>query len=77
MDQIAVDFRALEEGENGLRRLVDEIDVNLTEFEGHVAQLLDSWSGQAANAYRAAQDEWDAAVAGMHENVRARCTCCW
>ena len=70
MDQIAVDFRALEEGEDALRRLVDEIDINLTELEGYVAQLLNSWSGEAADAYRAAQDEWGAAVAGMRENVR-------
>ncbi|WP_249124530.1 WXG100 family type VII secretion target [Saccharopolyspora erythraea] len=70
MDQIAVDFRALEEGEDSLRRMVDEIDTNLNELEGYVARLLGNWSGEAADAYRAAQDEWDAAVAGMRENVR-------
>ncbi|QUH06323.1 WXG100 family type VII secretion target [Saccharopolyspora erythraea] len=64
-----MDFRALEEGEDALRRLVDEIDTSLTELESYVAQLLDNWAGEAAEAYRAAQGEWDAAVAGMRDNV--------
>ncbi|MGI8310445.1 WXG100 family type VII secretion target [Saccharopolyspora hattusasensis] len=70
MDQIAVDFRALEAGEQALRRAVDEIDIQLTELEAVVSRLLGSWSGEAAEAYQAAQEEWDQAVAGMRENVR-------
>jgi WXG100 family type VII secretion target len=70
VDQIAVDFRALEAGEEALRRAVDEIDLQLTELEGVVARLLGSWSGEAAEAYQAAQAEWDQAVAGMRESVR-------
>ncbi|WP_235884003.1 WXG100 family type VII secretion target [Saccharopolyspora elongata] len=65
MEQIAVDFRALEAGEEALRHAVDEIDL-----EAVVARLLVSWSGEAADAYQAAQAEWDQAVAGMRENVR-------
>ncbi|MBB5159320.1 WXG100 family type VII secretion target [Saccharopolyspora phatthalungensis] len=70
MDRIAVDFRALEAGEEALRRAVDEIDARLGELEGVVTRLLSSWSGDAADAYQAAQEEWDLAVAGMCENVR-------
>jgi 6 kDa early secretory antigenic target len=70
VDQLAVDFRALEEGEAALRRSVDEIDAGLTELEGVVAQLLDTWTGEAAEAYRAAQHEWDKAVADMRQNIR-------
>ncbi|MGW5789156.1 WXG100 family type VII secretion target [Saccharopolyspora sp. NPDC003752] len=70
MGQIAVDFRALEEGEDALRRAVDEIDFQLTELEGVVARLLGSWNGEAADAYQAAQTEWDQAVAAMRETVR-------
>ena len=70
MDEIAVDFRALEEGEQGLRQAVDEIDHSLDELESYVVRLLDTWSGEAAEAYRAAQEEWDAAVTGMREDVR-------
>jgi ESAT-6 family protein len=70
VDQIAVDFRALEAGEDALRRAVDEIDLRLTDLEGVVARLLGTWTGEAADAYQAAQREWDQAVAGMRENVR-------
>lgn len=70
MDQVAVNFRALEEGEVSLRRAVDDIERSLTELEHSVAQLLDTWSGEAAEAYRVAQDEWDAAVAGMRDDLR-------
>ncbi|WP_223839192.1 WXG100 family type VII secretion target [Saccharopolyspora pogona] len=70
MEQIAVDFRALEAGEEALRRAVDEIDRQLSELEGVVARLLGSWTGEAADAYQAAQNEWDQAVAGMRDNVR-------
>jgi 6 kDa early secretory antigenic target len=69
VDQIAVDFRALEEGEASLRKAVDEIDHSLTELEGYVAQLVSVWSGEAAEAYRATQHEWDEAVANMREIV--------
>lgn len=64
-----MDFRALEKGEDALRRAVDEIDFQLTELEV-VGRLLGSWSGEAADAYHAAQAEWDQAVAGMRETVR-------
>ncbi len=43
-----MDFRALEAAEEALRRAVDEIDVRLSELEGVVAQLLGSWTGEAA-----------------------------
>jgi WXG100 family type VII secretion target len=70
VDEIAVDFRALEEGEASLRAAVNEIHAHLTELEGYVTQLLDTWSGEAAESYRAAQQEWDAAVEGMQQNLR-------
>lgn len=69
-DEIRVDFRALEEGETSLRHAVDEVDSHLTELERCVERLLATWTGEAAEAYRAAQHEWDAAVAGMREQVR-------
>lgn len=68
--QIAVDFRTLEEGEASLREAVDQIDAELHELEIYVAKLLDTWTGEAAEAYRAAQHDWDAAVEGMRQNVR-------
>jgi WXG100 family type VII secretion target len=70
VDEIAVDFRALEDGEASLRRAVDEIQVHLEELERCVQELLSTWTGQAAEAYREAQHEWDAAMAGMRENLR-------
>ncbi|MBB5159521.1 WXG100 family type VII secretion target [Saccharopolyspora phatthalungensis] len=70
MDQIAVDFRALEAGEDALRRAVDEIDFRLTDLEGVAGRLLSTWTGEAADAYQAAQREWNQAAAGMRENVR-------
>lgn len=70
MDQIAVDFRALEQAEESLRAAVDHIDVELDGLERLVDQLVTNWTGPAAEAYRAAQHEWDHAVAGMREAVR-------
>lgn len=70
MDEIRVDFRALEDAENNLRMAVDQIDQHLTELEGYVEQLLANWTGEAAEAYRHTQHEWDHAVAAMREEVR-------
>lgn len=70
MDEIRVDFRALEDAENSLRLAVDQIDHHLAELEGYVERLLGTWSGEAAEAYRHAQHEWDHAVAAMREEVR-------
>ncbi|GAA0523070.1 hypothetical protein GCM10011581_38870 [Saccharopolyspora subtropica] len=70
MDQIVVDFRALKAGEEALRKAVDEIDLRLNDLEAVVVRLLASWTGEAADAYQAAQTEWDREVAEMRVNVR-------
>jgi WXG100 family type VII secretion target len=70
MEEIAVDFRALEDGEASLRRAVDEIEAHLAELEHYVSQLLNTWSGQAAQAYQQAQHDWDLAMDGMRQNLR-------
>lgn len=50
---------------------MDEIEVHLTELESHAQVWLGTWSGQAAEECRVAQQAWDAAVAGMRGNLAA------
>lgn len=70
MDEIAVDFRALEDGEASLRRAVEEIEAHLADLEHSVSQLLGTWSGDAARAYQQAQHDWDVAMEGMRQDLR-------
>jgi WXG100 family type VII secretion target len=70
VDQIAVDFQALEDGEAALKRTIDEMEAHLADLESCVSKLLGTWSGEAAEAYREAQREWDAAAEGMKQNLR-------
>jgi WXG100 family type VII secretion target len=69
-EPIAVDFRALEEGQAALRRTVDEVEAHLADLEGCVNELQKTWSGHAAETYHQAQHEWDAAAEGMKQNLR-------
>ena len=69
MSEIVVDFHALENGEASLRQAVDEIGAHLDELEHTVTRLLHTWSGEAAEAFRAAHQGWDAAVAEMYDTL--------
>lgn len=69
MEELAVDFRALEDGEQALRVAVDVIDRELHELERLLQPLVATWHGQAAERYRTAQHEWDAAAASMREEL--------
>ncbi|HKS47771.1 MAG TPA: WXG100 family type VII secretion target [Amycolatopsis sp.] len=70
MDQLTVDFSALDEAANALDKHVDEATALLDEVEGHVRQLESSWSGAAQAAFRAAFDEWRSAVRDLHDEAR-------
>lgn len=50
-----------------MRRAVDEIDAHLQELERCIEQNLGTWSGEAAEAYRQAQREWDTAAGEMQQ----------
>jgi WXG100 family type VII secretion target len=70
VDQIAIDFQVLGDGEAALERTIDAMETHLADLENCVSDLMGRWSGEAAGAYREAQREWNAAAEGMRQNLR-------
>jgi WXG100 family type VII secretion target len=73
---IQVEFGALASAADAAGRTVGELEEGLGRLRAHVAALTSSWTGDAAQAYLAAQREWDTAaddlrrfVAELHQIV--------
>ncbi len=67
MGEMKVDFGALAQASDDLRKTADNIDNELNQLESALKPLIASWEGSAQEAYGAAQMEWDKAAANMKE----------
>ncbi|GAB2650352.1 WXG100 family type VII secretion target [Saccharopolyspora gloriosae] len=65
--EIRVDFGQLSQAADDLGGAATKIQAELDELENMLKPLVASWEGQAQEAYRAAQDEWDKAAQNMIE----------
>ncbi|CAM05947.1 early secretory antigenic target protein ESAT-6 [Saccharopolyspora erythraea NRRL 2338] len=65
--EIKVDFGQLSQAADDLGQAATKIQGELDELEQMLKPLVSTWEGQAQEAYRQAQEEWDKAAANMQE----------
>ncbi|GAB3869887.1 WXG100 family type VII secretion target [Kibdelosporangium lantanae] len=78
MGRIVADFAGLVAAEEAIQRTGAQMEEELAGLRARIAPLCESlWTGEAAEAYKRVQDEWDTSaeeirevLAGLHRIVR-------
>jgi WXG100 family type VII secretion target len=65
MSQIAVNYAALEQGEQQITSIARSLESKLADLKGRLAKI--EWDGSDRDAYNAYQAQWDSAVADMNQ----------
>jgi len=67
--RIAVSLPALETAVGDLSAGMAAIEATLANLREHLAPMVATWSGSAAESYRRLQEEWDAAAADLQASL--------
>ncbi|GDY34015.1 WXG100 family type VII secretion target [Gandjariella thermophila] len=70
MEQLVVDFAALEEATDSLTNHIDATEEKLNRVEQIVIDLESSWEGAAHEGFRATVAEWSSAARDLHTQLR-------
>ncbi|HEY3631327.1 MAG TPA: WXG100 family type VII secretion target [Jatrophihabitantaceae bacterium] len=65
MGEISVNFGALQQGHAGIAQTYSRLTGTLEELESNLSGMIQSWSGQAQEAYLANKQQWDQAAANL------------
>lgn len=65
MSEIKVNFGSLEAGQAGIASTHGKLVTTLDELESNLQPMLQTWDGQAREAYFQCKQEWDNAAAQM------------
>jgi 6 kDa early secretory antigenic target len=91
MGEIHVQFESLQQGQAGIAQTYSRLTGALEELESKLAPMIQSWTGQAQQAYPACKKQWDEAAANLvtvlnsigqavgsaHDNDRAAENAAW
>lgn len=69
MSEIKVNFGSLEAGQAGIKNTHGQLVTTLDELESNLQPMLQTWDGQAREAYYQCKQEWDNAAAQMAQTL--------
>lgn len=69
--QILVNFATISQASQDVRSTANNVRRQLDELEAGVKKIAASWEGQAQEAYRAKQAEWDQRASSMQQTLEA------
>jgi early secretory antigenic target protein ESAT-6 len=67
---LLVNFSALQQAGADIQRALSELQTQLTQLEQDAAPLVQTWSGEANEAYQIRQAKWRAASTDLSEILR-------
>lgn len=65
MSEIRVNFGALSEGQAGILATHKQMEESLSTLESQLQAMLQTWDGEAREAYYASKQQWDSAAQKM------------
>ncbi|MDT0202158.1 WXG100 family type VII secretion target [Nocardioides sp. AE5] len=65
MSEIKVNFGSLEAGQAGILKAHASLVASLDDLESNLQPMLQTWDGEAREAYFQCKQQWDAAAAQM------------
>lgn len=69
MSEIRVNFGSLEAGRAGIMKSHGELVSTLDDLEANLQPMLQTWDGEAREAYFRCKQEWDTAAAAMAQTL--------
>lgn len=69
MSEIKVNFGSLEAGRAGIAKTHGQLVSTLDDLEANLQSMLQTWDGQAREAYYQCKSEWDSAAAAMAQTL--------
>lgn len=70
MGEINVNFGSLETGAAGIMTTHGRLVTTLDELEANLQPMLQSWTGEAREAYYACKQQWDSAAEAMSTTLQ-------
>lgn len=66
---LKVTFAEVQQAAQDITSSSNTIDQHLSDLKGKLAPIVAEWTGAAAEAYQAAQKQWDSAAADLNETL--------
>ncbi|HET9516491.1 MAG TPA: WXG100 family type VII secretion target [Actinoplanes sp.] len=68
--QLVVNFAALTQASSDITRALGELQSQLADLDAHGKRLMDTWDGDARNAYLDKQNRWNSAAQDLTAILR-------
>jgi WXG100 family type VII secretion target len=70
MGKITADFSGLVDFEQVAIRTINQMEDELADLRAKITPLFKNWTGEAAEAYHRAQDDWDAQAIELRDILK-------